>query len=361
MQERAVLANALHASDAERRGARSDVQGEGARVGQGHPAVAVLRGLAGGEQRGQVFVSHGRKLSTPACGVKRAERQVGPRAARVGLCRRSLSRKVSRETATHIVVERLQKRFGSAVVLNDIDMTIRRGEVAVVIGGSGAGKTTLLKILIGLERATSGSIKVNDEEIVGLSERELNRVRQRFGMVFQYSALLDSMNVLDNVAFPLREHSKLSEREIRDKVREKLGVLGLPNTEEKFPSELSGGMRKRVGLARALMMEPEAVLYDEPTSGLDPITSRKVDDLIVETRDRFGVTSIVISHDMAGALRIADQIVLLANGRVVAAGPPRELVAHGADLLSEFIESSGIEAERLLSERTSMAAPEPKG
>jgi len=268
---------------------------------------------------------------------------------------------VSRDTDPHIVVENLQKRFGSAQVLADVDMTIRRGEVAVVIGGSGAGKTTLLKILIGLERATSGSIKVNGEEIVGLSERELNRVRQRFGMVFQYSALLDSMNVLDNVAFPLREHTSLSEREIRAKVSEKLGVLGLVNTEQKFPSELSGGMRKRVGLARALMMEPEAVLYDEPTSGLDPITSRKVDDLIVETRDRFGVTSIVISHDMAGALRIADQIVLLANGRVVAAGPPRELVAHGTELLREFIESSGIEAERLLRERTSMAAPEPKG
>jgi len=163
------------------------------------------------------------------------------------------------------------------------------------------------------------------------------------------------MNVLDNVAFPLREHTKLGEKEIRERVRDKLGVLGLEGTEQKFPSELSGGMRKRVGLARALMLDPEAVLYDEPTSGLDPITSRKVDDLIVDTRDRFGVTSIVISHDMAGALRIADQIVLLSGGRVVAAGKPRDLVAHGAELLREFIESSGIEAERLLGERHSMA------
>ena len=122
-------------------------------------------------------------------------------------------------------------------------------------------------------------------------------------MVFQYSALLDSMNVLENVAFPLREHTKLKEREIRDRVREKLGVLGLENTQSRYPSELSGGMRKRVALARALMLDPEAILYDEPTSGLDPITSRKVDDLILETRQRFGVTSIVISHDMAGAMR----------------------------------------------------------
>jgi len=268
---------------------------------------------------------------------------------------------VSSEAAPpHIVVQNLEKRFGSFVALTGVSMTIQRGEIAVIIGGSGAGKTTLLKILIGLDRPTGGNIEVNGESIVGLSERQLNRVRQRFGMVFQYSALLDSMNVLENVAFPLREHTKLSEKEIRERVRDKLGVLGLQGTEEKFPSELSGGMRKRVGLARALMREPEAVLYDEPTSGLDPITSRKVDDLIVETRERFGVTSIVISHDMAGALRIADQIVLLSGGRVAAAGSPRELVERGAPILREFIESSGIEAERLLGERRSMAAPEKR-
>jgi phospholipid/cholesterol/gamma-HCH transport system ATP-binding protein len=255
----------------------------------------------------------------------------------------------------HIVVEGLAKCFGNFQALRDVDMLIRRGEITVIIGGSGAGKTTLLKILIGLDRPTSGSIRVNDVDIAKLSERQLTEVRRRFGMVFQYSALLDSLNVLDNVAFPLREHTKLSEREIRAKVLEKLSVLGLTDIEERFPSELSGGMRKRVGLARALMLEPEAVLYDEPTSGLDPITSRKVDDLIVETRERFGVTSIVISHDMGGALRIADQIVLLSEGRVVAAGTPRELVAGGAELLQEFIECSGIEVDKLLAERESMA------
>ena len=255
----------------------------------------------------------------------------------------------------HIVVERLAKRFGNFQALSDVDMTIQKGEITVIIGGSGAGKTTLLKILIGLDRATSGSIRVNELDIAKLPERELAKVRRRFGMVFQYSALHDSMNVLENVAFPLREHTKLREREIRDKVREKLAVLGLENIQERLPSELSGGMRKRVGLARALMLEPEAVLYDEPTSGLDPITCRKVDDLIVETRERFGVTSIVISHDMAGALRIADQIVLLSQGRVVAAGPPRELVQDGGELLKEFIDCSGIEVDKLLAERESMA------
>jgi len=253
----------------------------------------------------------------------------------------------------HIVVEGLEKRFGTFVALTEVSMNIPRGDVTVIIGGSGAGKTTLLKILIGLDRPTSGSIRIDDLDIAKLSERELNRVRQRFGMVFQYSALLDSMDVLDNVAFPLREHTRLKEKEIRERVRDKLGVLGLEGAESKYPSELSGGMRKRVGLARALMMDPEVVMYDEPTSGLDPITSRMVDDLILETRDRFGVTSVVISHDMAGALRIADQIVLLAKGRVVAAGQPRELVESDIELLRDFVQSSGIEVERLLGERES--------
>ena len=260
----------------------------------------------------------------------------------------------------HIRVEKLAKSFGNVKVLTDVDVSIRRGDVVVIIGGSGAGKTTLLKILIGLDRPTSGSIFVEGVDITKLPDRELNKVRRKFGMVFQYSALLDSMDVLDNVAFPLREHTKLREREIREKVREKLSVLGLENIESRYPSELSGGMRKRVGLARALMLEPEAILYDEPTSGLDPITSRMVDDLIVETRERFGVTSIVISHDMAGALRIADQIVLLAKGKVVASGAPRHLVGGDNELLAEFLESSGIDAERLISHRLSSAeAPNP--
>lgn len=260
----------------------------------------------------------------------------------------------------HIVVEHLEKSFGETVVLKDINVRIRRSDVTVIIGGSGAGKTTLLKILIGLDRPTGGSISIDGLDITKLSERELNKVRRRFGMVFQYSALLDSMNVLENVAFPLREHTKLKEREIRDRVREKLGVLGLENTEQRYPSELSGGMRKRVALARALMLDPEAILYDEPTSGLDPITSRKVDDLILETRQRFGVTSIVISHDMAGALRMADHIVLLSKGKIAASGQPRDLVGEGAELLREFIDSSGIAADRLLSERESMAGALPK-
>lgn len=265
------------------------------------------------------------------------------------------------EQGEHIRVERLAKSFGNVKVLTDVDVSILRGDVVVIIGGSGAGKTTLLKILIGLDRPSSGSIFVDGVDITKLPDRELNKVRRKFGMVFQYSALLDSMDVLDNVAFPLREHTKLREREIRERVREKLAVLGLEGIEARYPSELSGGMRKRVGLARALMLEPEAILYDEPTSGLDPITSRMVDDLIVETRQRFGVTSIVISHDMAGALRIADQIVLLAKGKVVASGAPRDLVGGDNELLAEFLESSGIAAERLISQRLSSAGARDPG
>lgn len=248
----------------------------------------------------------------------------------------------------HIVVEDVNKRFGDYHALKNIDMTIHRGQIVVIIGGSGAGKTTLLKILIGLDKPTSGRIYVDGQDIAPMKERAMNKVRRKFGMVFQYSALLDSMNVLDNIAFPLREHTRLREKEIRRRVREKLDVLRLGRIEKRMPSELSGGMKKRVGLARALMLEPSVLMYDEPTSGLDPLSCRLVDDLIVETRDRFGVTSIVISHDMAGALRIADHIYLLAKGKIEASGTPAELVEGTSELAHEFFESSGIDAKRLI-------------
>jgi phospholipid/cholesterol/gamma-HCH transport system ATP-binding protein len=257
----------------------------------------------------------------------------------------------SRGEGGHLEIQKLERRFGDFVALADITMTIGKGHVAVIIGGSGAGKTTLLKILIGLDRPTKGAVILDGTNLTKLSDRELNQVRRKLGMVFQYSALLDSMNVLDNVAFPLREHTKLSEKEIKAKVIDKLKTLGLENIEQRFPSQLSGGMRKRVGLARALMLEPQVLLYDEPTSGLDPITSRLVDDLILETRDRFGVTSVVISHDMTGALLMADEIHLLAKGRLVASGTPAELVDEGQDLVRKFLDSSGIAADELLATR----------
>lgn len=250
----------------------------------------------------------------------------------------------------HIVVRNVSKSFGDAQVLCDVNATFGRGEIAVVIGGSGTGKTTLLKIMGGLEKPTSGAVLIAGVDIVPLDEAALNAVRKRIGMVFQYSALLDWMTVADNVAFPLHEHTRASAAEVRARVDEKLSVLGLSEAASKLPAELSGGMRKRVALARALILEPEIVMYDEPTSGLDPVMARLVEELILETRQRFGVTSVVISHDMAAAVRVADRIHLLERGSIVTSGKPRELLAGGNPRAREFFESSGVDTQRLLQE-----------
>jgi phospholipid/cholesterol/gamma-HCH transport system ATP-binding protein len=253
------------------------------------------------------------------------------------------------QTDDIIVLKDVKKRFGEQWVLKGIDLTCRRAETTVIIGGSGAGKTTLLRHIVALEKPTSGQIFIDGEDIVPLPERELNRVRQKFGMVYQYAALLDSMTVFDNVAFPLVEHTKLSKKEIKERVMEKLRILGLdPNVvAPKFPAELSGGMRKRVGLARALMLEPPILVYDEPTSGLDPLTSRLVDDLIEEMRERFHVTSLVISHDIASCFRIAHQAILLIQGQVVARGTPDDLARGVSEVAREFIEKSGVDVAHL--------------
>jgi len=248
----------------------------------------------------------------------------------------------------HVVLDDVGKRYGRTHVLKHIQISFKRHQTAVIIGGSGAGKTTLLRLLIGLEKPTSGHIWVDGRDITPLGEYEINRVRQKFGMVFQYAALLDSLTVLDNVAFPLREHRKdMSKRQIRDKVVAMLEQLGLYGKEDNMPSELSGGQRKRVGLARALMLEPEVLVYDEPTSGLDPHTSRMVDDLIEETRDRFNVTSVVISHDMASCFRIAHKAYLLIDGQVAASGSPRDLAFGDNEVSREFIAKSGVSLDSL--------------
>jgi phospholipid/cholesterol/gamma-HCH transport system ATP-binding protein len=248
----------------------------------------------------------------------------------------------------HIFVDDVKKSFGRTHVIRGITMHLRRRETAVIIGGSGAGKTTLLRMLIGLEKPTSGHIWVDGTDMAGLDDYQMNRVRQKFGMVFQYAALLDSLTVLENVAFPLREHRKhMTKKEIVDKVVGMLNLLGLENKEHRMPSELSGGQRKRVGLARALMLEPDILIYDEPTSGLDPITSRMVDDLIEETRDRFSVTSVVISHDMASTFRIAHQAFLVVNGKVIAHGRPDELAHGDNEEARAFIAASGVATEKV--------------
>ncbi len=248
----------------------------------------------------------------------------------------------------HILVDDVKKSFGDTPVIRGITMHLRRRETAVIIGGSGAGKTTLLRMLIGLEKPSSGHIWVDGEDIGQLDEYQMNRVRQKFGMVFQYAALLDSLDVLDNVAFPLREHRKhLTRKEVQEKVVAMLNLLGLENKEHRMPSELSGGQRKRVGLARALMLEPKILIYDEPTSGLDPLTSRMVDDLIEDTRERFGITSVVISHDMASTFRIAHQAFLVVNGLVIAQGRPDELAYGDCEEARTFIAASGVNTDKI--------------
>ena len=247
-----------------------------------------------------------------------------------------------------VVLKDVKKEYDGKEVLKGISLVAKRGETTVIIGGSGAGKTTLLRHIVALEQPTSGEVIIDDENIVGLSERELNRVRQKFGMVYQYAALLDSINVMDNISFPLVEHTNLSKKEIRERVYEKLEILGLDKgAADKFPSQLSGGMRKRVGLARALMLEPHILIYDEPTSGLDPLTSRLVDDLIDQMRQRFGVTSIVISHDIASCFRIAHQAILLIKGEIVARGTPDDLAHGSSDVARDFIEHAGVDVENI--------------
>jgi phospholipid/cholesterol/gamma-HCH transport system ATP-binding protein len=255
-----------------------------------------------------------------------------------------------------VVVKDLHKKFGDTEVLKGLDLVFKHGQTTCVVGGSGAGKTTLLRLIVGLEKPTSGHIFIDGEDTVPMGEHELNRVRQKFGMVYQYAALLDSITVLDNVAFPLVEHTRLSASDRKAKVLDKLGALHLDESVlKKFPAQLSGGMRKRVGLARALMLDPPILVYDEPTSGLDPLTSRAVDDLIEETRQEFGVTSIVITHDIASCFKIAHQALLLVHGEIVARGKPEDLAHGGNELARDFIEKSGVDVDSILAERKAHA------
>jgi len=212
----------------------------------------------------------------------------------------------------------VNKVYDGKYALRDINLTIKKGETLAVIGGSGSGKSTLLQLLVGLIRPDSGEIYIGGQEITHLSEKEMDKVRLNMGMVFQYSALFDSMTVGENVAFGLREHRKLPEAKIQRIIKEKLDLVGLHGVEKKLPSELSGGMKKRVGLARAIAFEPDIIFYDEPSSGLDPITTAKIDELIVDMQKKLGVTSVVVTHDMASACRIADRIAMVYEGDLIA-------------------------------------------
>ncbi|BEU87208.1 ABC transporter ATP-binding protein [Selenomonas sp. TAMA-11512] len=235
-----------------------------------------------------------------------------------------------------IQVKHVSKSFKDTEVLHGVDLTIREGETLVIIGGSGSGKSTLLRLMIGLIRPTSGEIWVEGEEITRMDERELDRVRLKMGMVFQYSALFDSMTVGDNVAFGLREHTDKDETEISRIVKDKLHLVGLDGVEDKMPSELSGGMKKRVSLARAIAIEPSIVFYDEPSSGLDPIMTDKIDELIIHTQQKLHVTSVVVTHDMESACKIADRIAMIQAGDIIALGTPEEFIASSDPRVRAF-------------------------
>lgn len=210
------------------------------------------------------------------------------------------------------------RSFGDNEVLKHITLDIVEGETLAIIGGSGSGKSTLLRLLIGLDRPTSGEIYIMGRPIAAMNEKQLDGLRLNMGMVFQYSALFDSMTVGENVAFGLREHTDYSEEKIRAVVAEKLEQVGLPGIESAMPGELSGGMKKRVGLARAIAFDPKIIFYDEPSSGLDPLTTAKIDELIIDTQKRQKATSVVVTHDMASACTIADRIAMIYEGKLIA-------------------------------------------
>ena len=233
----------------------------------------------------------------------------------------------ARRAAASVMIDLqdLYKSFSGFAVLKGINLQMHEGTTTVVLGGSGSGKTVLMKHIMGLFKPDRGRVMVDGEDISTMPRQQLSTFRERMGMVFQSAALFDSMTVGDNVAFPLREHTSLSESEIREKVKEKLAVVDLHDVEQKFPAELSGGMRKRVGLARAIIREPKIVLYDEPTTGLDPLTTESVDEMILHARERLSVTSVVISHDIGSAFHIADRIAVINEGRIVEEGTPAEV------------------------------------
>lgn len=240
-----------------------------------------------------------------------------------------------------VKIENLTKTFGEHTVLNNLSFDIPKGKITTILGFSGAGKSTLLKHILGLVHPTSGQISVLGKNLVNLDEMELRKFRQNFGMLFQYAALFDSFTTMENVAFPLREFSNFSNDEIIEKCSNLLRSVGLDDISfDRLPSELSGGMRKRVGLARALALEPEIILYDEPTTGLDPITTHMVNDLIVKTSENNksrGLTSIIISHDVKATLRISDFVAFLDRGNIVEYLPASEFANSSLDLVQEFV------------------------
>ena len=246
-----------------------------------------------------------------------------------------------------IEVRDLTKSFGAQLVLDSVSFRIENGESVAIIGRSGSGKSVLLKHLIGLLQPDRGEVLIDGENIVPMNERQLLRVRRKFGMLFQSAALFDSMTVAENVAFGLRRHEHLTEAEIGRRVAETLEMVDLPGTEDKNPAELSGGMRKRVGLARAIIYEPQIVLYDEPTTGLDPIVSDSIDQLILRVRDRLKVTTVVVTHDMRTARRVGQRVLMLHNKKIYVNGTPDQIFDSLDPVVRQFVDGVADPKENL--------------
>src|SRR5687767_8536508 len=236
-----------------------------------------------------------------------------------------------------IEVRDLKKKFGAQQVLDGVSFRIEPGESVVIIGRSGCGKSVLLKHLIGLIRPDSGEIIIDDDHLNALDERRLLEVRRKFGMLFQSAALFDSLNVADNISFVLRRERKLSAKEIDERVEEVLEMVELPGTQKKKPSELSGGMRKRVGLARAIIYKPEILLYDEPTTGLDPVVSDSIDQLIIRVREKLKITTVVVTHDTRSMRRVGQRILMMDAGKIYATGTPEEIFSSKDPLVHRFV------------------------
>lgn len=261
-------------------------------------------------------------------------------------------RAVSRDTADRrqhprdVFVEfrGVTKSYGQKHVLRGVDLEVYRGEVLVILGGSGTGKSVTLRHMLGLEAPDGGAVLIEEEDITDLPEEDLYRVRKKFGMLFQSGALFDSMTVFENVAFPLREHTDMSEEEIARAVREKLELVNLPGSEHLMPVDLSGGMRKRVGLARSIVLDPKMILYDEPTTGLDPITAQKINELIVDLQAKLNVTSVVVTHDIQSAFSVGDRIAFLNQGVFEWVGSMDSARDTDHPQLREFLRSSAVVA-----------------
>lgn len=236
-----------------------------------------------------------------------------------------------------IVVRELMKEFDGRKVLEGLNFEVRKGEILVIMGGSGCGKSTLLRHLIGSMKPTAGSIQLLGREITHLTEEELDEVRKKIGILFQSGALFNSMTLGENIALPLREHTSLSEDVIEIMVKMKLEMVGLRDFEHLKPAQISGGMKKRVGLARAMALDPQIMFYDEPSAGLDPVASGMIDELMMDLNRKTGVTSIVVTHEMDSAFKIAHRMILLFKGRVVATGTPEEIRASKDPLVQQFI------------------------